>query len=254
MSCKYKNPIDITLTVIFVVALVLFMLTFSIGLPIYCRFFYYIQIKTLNLPAEAAKYGIEADYSQIKTAYDQILNFCTLPNQTFRSGIFKMSESGISHFADCKALFGLNLAVMICSGIVTLALVLLNNFKVITLKRPLGHRAYLLSACIALALPVIIGALAAINFDRAFEIFHGVFFPGKTNWTFDPYHDQIITVMPQQFFVNCAVIIGVGLITFSSALICAGLIFKAKDKKLAADAAEITKEKNLSGVDDNAAK
>lgn len=233
MNCKAKKAIDITLTVVFIVVLVVFILTFSIGLPIYCRFFYYIQIKTLNLPAQAKSYGIDAGYGDIKTAYDQILDFCTLPNRPFKSGIFKMSESGKSHFADCKVLFDLNLAGMLVSGAVTLALVLLNRFKVITLIRPMGHRAYFLSAIVALALPLIIGALAAINFDKAFEIFHGIFFPGKTNWTFDPYFDQIITVMPQEFFMNCAIIIGVGLLTFSAALITADLVLWRKEKNTA---------------------
>lgn len=230
LNPKSKKALNITLTVIFIITLVLFMLTFSIGLPIYCRFFYYIQINTLNLPAQAAKYGIDAGYAEIKEAYDGILNFCTLPNQPFKSGIFKMSESGISHFADCKVLFDLNLGVMLSSGAVTLTLVLLNRFKVIELARIKGHRVYLLSAVIALALPLIIGALAAIDFEKAFEIFHGIFFPGKTNWTFDPYYDQIITVMPQQFFMNCAIIIGVGLVTFSAALIAADIILWRKEK------------------------
>lgn len=233
MNSKTKKAIDITLTVVFIVVLVIFILTFSIGLPIYCRFFYYIQIKTLNLPEEAASYGIKADYNDIKTAYDGILNFCTLPNQPFKSGIFKMSESGISHFADCKVLFDLNLAGMIVSGAIALTLILLDRFKVIELVRIKGHRAYLLSAVVALALPIVIGALAAIDFDKAFEIFHGIFFPGKTNWTFDPYYDQIITVMPEEFFMNCAIIIGVGLIVFSTALIAVDLVLWRKEKNTA---------------------
>lgn len=230
MNEKGKRALNITLTVVFIIALVLFMLTFSIGLPIYCRFFYYIQIKTLNLPEAAAAYGIDAGYNEIKTAYDQILDFCTLPNRPFASGIFEMSESGKSHFADCKILFDLNLAGIIVSGAITLTLVLLNRFKVIELVRVKGHRAYLISAVIAVALPVVIGALAAIDFEKAFEVFHGIFFPGKTNWTFDPLCDQIIIVMPEQFFMNCAIIIGVGLVTFAAALIAADLILNHKEK------------------------
>ena len=234
MNGKYKKPLDVTLTVVFIIVLVLFILTFSIGLPIYCRFFYYIQIKTLNLPEQAAAYGIKADYYDIKFAYDQILDFCTLPNRPFGSGIFKMSEEGIAHFADCKVLFNLNLAVMIVSGAATLTLALLNRFKVITLKRPLGHRAQFLSAIIAIALPVVIGAVAAlVGFDRAFGAFHGIFFPGKENWNFSPREDQIITVMPKEFFMNCAIIIGAGLVVFSAALIIADVVLAKKDKRRA---------------------
>ena len=239
MSEKSKKILNISLTVVFCVTLTLFILTFSIGLPIYCRFFYYIQINTLNLPAQAAEYGIEAGYADIKLAYDQILDFCTLPNRPFKSGIFEMSESGISHFADCKVLFDLNLAGMIVTGAITLALILLNRFKIIELAKIKGHRAYLISAVVALALPIIIGGLAAINFDKAFEIFHGIFLPGKTNWTFDPYYDQIITVMPEEFFMNCAILIGVGLVVFSSALIVTDVVLwrrgKAKLEKVACE-------------------
>lgn len=225
---KGKRAINIAVTVIFGVALVLFMLTFSIGLPIYCRFFYYIQIKTLNME-EATGW----DYQTIKSAYDEVLNFCTLPwVKNFSAGSLIFSEDGASHFADCKKLFNLNLAVMIVSGAVSLTVILLNRFKVITLKKPFGHHVYLISAIVAVALPVIIGLLACINFDETFKIFHKIFFPGKSNWYFDPETDQIIEVMPEEFFMNCAIIIGVGLIAFASALIAADLALTAKRKKL----------------------
>lgn len=244
LSPKARKAINVTLSVVFIITLILFILTFSIGLPIYCRFFYYIQIKTLNLPEAAKEWGIDAGYSEIKFAYDQILDFCTLPNKPFKSGIFKMSESGIAHFADCKVLFDLNLAVMIVSGAVSLALILLNRFKIIEIVKIKGHRVYLISAVAALALPLVIGALAAIDFDKAFEVFHGIFFPGKTNWTFDPWEDQIITVMPQQFFMNCAIIIGVGLVSFSVALIVADIVLFFKEKKKAAKVEDNTDGEN----------
>lgn len=229
---KQYNPLNIPLTILFITALIILMITFSIGLPIYCRFFYYIQINTLHLSEEAAKYGINADYNDIKTAYDGILNFCTLPNQPFRSGIFKMSESGISHFADCKVLFDLNFYGLLVSSIIVATLTVLHKLKIITILKPFGHRAYLLSAVIAVALPVIIGLLCVIaGFDKAFEVFHGIFFPGKDNWTFDARYDQIITVMPEQFFMNCAIIIGVGLVAFSCALIAADAIIYNREKK-----------------------
>ncbi len=233
MNCKTKKALNIALTVVFIIALVLFILTFSIGLPIYCRFFYYIQIKTLKMEEQTGW-----SYDKIKAAYDDVLNYLTLPNRPFGTGELKWTADEAAHFADCKVLFNLNLAGMIVSGAVTLAIVLLNKFKVITLIRPMGHRAYLLSAIVALALPLIIGALAAIDFDEAFRIFHSIFFPGKTNWTFNPSTEQIINVMPQEFFMNCALLIGAGLITFSAALITADLVLWRKEKN--------TEEKNES--------
>ena len=64
-----------------------------------------------------------------------------------------------------------------------------------------------------------VAGLAALDFDRAFVVFHAIFFPGKDNWIFDPATDQIILVMPEVFFRNCALLIGGVLLAC-----CAGLI------------------------------
>lgn len=229
MNGKYRKPLNITLTVLFATALTLFILTFAIGLPIYCRFFYYIQIKTLKME-EATGWS----YQTIKTAYDEVLNYLTLPGHAFGTGELAWTESEAAHFADCKVLFNLNLSVFIISGAICLTLILLNRFKVIEFARIKGHRAYLVSAVVAIALPVIIGVLAAIDFDRAFIVFHAIFFPGKDNWTFNPRTEQIIEVMPEEFFMNCAIIIGVGLIAFALALIIADVVLTRRDKKRAA--------------------
>ena len=95
-----KNKI---FSVFFGVALFLFIISFSIGLPIYCRFFYYAQINALSLPQQTG-YSFE----QIKEAYDQVLNYLTLPNQTFSTGVLKFNQSGAEHFKDCKILFDIN--------------------------------------------------------------------------------------------------------------------------------------------------
>ena len=233
MSEKQKKILNTVLTVVFIVALVVFMITFAIGLPIYCRFFYYIQIRTLDLPSQAARYGISATAQEIRQAYDEVLNFCTLPNQTFSSGIFKFTESEAGHFADCKVLFDLNFWGLLCSGIVALTLLLLNRFKVIAFRRPFGHRPQLLAAVISVALPLLIVLLVVIvGFDKAFEVFHSIFFPGKSNWTFNPYTEQIITVMPEEFFMNCAIIIVVGLITFAASLIVADVVLFKREKRM----------------------
>ena len=52
-----------------------------------------------------------------------------------------------------------------------------------------------------------VGGLAALDFDRAFTIFHALFFPGKDNWIFDWRTDPIILFLPQAFFRNCALLI-----------------------------------------------
>ena len=169
------------------------------------------------------------DYDIIKTAYDDILNFCTLPGYPCKTGQLKLSSDGAAHFADCKVLFSLNFWALLVSGVISLALILLNRFKVVTLCRPFGHGAQLLAAVIAVALPIVIILLVLIvGFDAAFNAFHAIFFPGKTNWLFDMNEDQIINVMPQEFFLNCAIIVAATLIAFAAAVITAEVLINRK--------------------------
>jgi integral membrane protein (TIGR01906 family) len=75
---------------------------------------------------------------------------------------------------------------------------------------------------------LVIGGLAAINFDVAFTVFHKIFFPGKSNWLFDWNKDQIIRILPQDFFMNCAILILASII-----VLCLGcIIFGILEKKL----------------------
>lgn len=219
-----KNKI---LTAVFCACLVLFMITFSIGVPIYCRFLYYLQIKTLGLE-QATGWS----YEVIKEAYDEVLDFCTLAwVNEFSAGQLKFSASGAEHFADCKVLFNLNLGVLLSSAGVLVTLIVLHLCKKIEILSFGGHKAYFWSAIVAVALPVLLLiAVAIAGFDNAFNAFHAVFFPGKDNWQFYSNLDQIILVMPESFFMNCAIIIAVTLVAFSAALITADLVIKYKKK------------------------
>ena len=202
------------LSLLFAVALFCFILTFSIGLPIYCRPFYYLQIDALELPMYSG-----FSKTEIKEAYDQVLDYLTLPGRAFGTGVMAHSQEGAAHFADCKVLFDLNAAVLLGSGLCLLVLLWLRrNGKVGPYR--LGRRSSAFYAALsAVVLPVIIGALAALDFDRAFVVFHSIFFPGKDNWIFDWRTDEIILVLPQEFFMYCAMLIGASVLLFSGILL-----------------------------------
>ena len=87
------------------------------------------------------------------------------------------------------------------------------------------------ASILALVLPLVLGALAALDFDRAFVIFHSLFFPGKTNWIFDWRTDPIILVLPQDFFMHCAMLIGGGLVVFSLSILVFEIFREKKAKR-----------------------
>jgi len=218
-----KNRI---LTAVLGVLIVIFVITCSIGLPIYIRPFYYMQIDSLDLENETG-YTKE----QIKEGYDEILDFLTLPGREYGTGVFASSSEGEGHFRDCKGLFTLNLVLLIVSFVGATVLIILNRLKFFTLCRPFGYNFLFTCGSGTLAFFALLAALCAINFDKAFEVFHAIFFPGKDNWQFNPWKDEIILAMPQEFFMSCAVLIASSIILTSIVFIVYGIIEKRKRNK-----------------------
>ena len=202
------------LSVVMVISLVLFTITFSIGLPIYVRGFYYMQIEPLGLEEETGY-----TYDEIKEGYDEVLDFLTRPGGEFSAGVFEFSEEGASHFEDCKVLFTLNGVVLIVSSVLIAVLLILRRKGIYNPATVFKCAPRYYSGIATLVGFAVIGVLAATNFDNAFRIFHKIFFPGKDNWMFNPYTDEIIMAMPQQFFMNCAILIVVSIITISTVFI-----------------------------------
>ena len=201
------------LSILFALALVLFLITAAISLPIYCRGFYYAHIEPMGIPEYTGFSPV-----QIREAYDQVLDYLTA-GKPFGTGVFPHSAEGAAHFADCKVLFDLNRNVLLLSGGVLLMLLLLRKLGKTGPYRLGSRSAAFWAAIFAIVLPLVLGGLAALNFDRAFVIFHRVFFPGKTNWVFNWQTDSIILALPQDFFMHCAMLIGGGLLLFSTAVL-----------------------------------
>lgn len=212
------------LAILLAVAVFFFIFTVSIGLPIYIRPFYYAHIEALNLPGVS---GFATD--QIKEAYDEVLDYLTLPGREFGTGIMACSASAADHFRDCKVLFDLNAGILLISTAVILALLILQRFGAVSALEIGSRSGAFWGALSAVGFPLVIGALAALDFDRAFVIFHSIFFPGKDNWLFSWYDDQIIRVLPQQFFMNCAILIGVGILVLSVGILAAEFCFKKEN-------------------------
>lgn len=194
---KNSKPLSILLAVMMALAL----LSAAIAVPILCRPFYYAHIGPLGLEART---GLTR--GEIKTAYGEMLDYC-LGGAEFSTGALRWSESGKSHFTDVRALFLLDLRILACS-LGTLGALAYFLWRGRVKPAPLLGRgpAFWAGAGLGGAF-LLVGALAALDFDRAFVVFHALFFPGRDNWLFDPAQDQIICILPQEFFRNCAILI-----------------------------------------------
>ncbi len=214
------------LTKIFVVALVILILTFSIGLPIYFRPFYYLHIDALSLPERTGHTKAE-----IKEAYNELLNYLTLPATEFGVGVFPYSAEGKDHFRDCKGLFSLNLILGLTSLATVICLWILDKKGRISLSRPNRCHISLAICKRMLTVVIIIAALASINFTKTFEIFHKAIFRNKTNWGFMETKDPIILALPERFFANCAIFIFLSVVIICITVIVVNNIINKKKNR-----------------------
>ena len=220
---------DISLSVIFVIAVVILTITFSIGLPIYIRPFYYAHIPSIQEEFREW-YDVEVETDYIKEAYDEVLDFLTIDGKEFGTGELPYSEEGKGHFEDCKVLFDLNKYAFMISMTIVVIITLLHSFGVIKLIKPRGYSLTFIAGVGTLSLFLILALLASIDFDVAFTIFHKIFFPGKDNWLFNPNYDPIIMFMPQNFFMNCAILICASIMTISISHIVFDVVRRKKSK------------------------
>ena len=210
---KTSKPLSVVLSVL--IALVV--LTGSIAVPLLCRSFYYAHIGPMHLE----EWGLTRE--EIQTAYGEMMDFCLGRREDFSAGVLAFSQSGADHFADVRGLFLLDLRVLRASLALLLAALVICKMKGVRPYRFLGRGPGLWAAAGLGAVFLLVGGLAALNFDRAFVIFHSIFFPGKDNWIFDWRTDPIILFLPQDFFRSCALLILVLLLVWCAVLIAADL-------------------------------
>ena len=193
------------------VLIALIILAGAIAVPILCRPFYYLHIGPMEL-AERVNLSVQ----EVKTAYNEMMDFCMGLTDNFSTGVLSWSEEGKAHFVDVRKLFVLDLWVLAAAAVLWIVLRLVRGKEP---ARLMGHTPGFWSAIGLGTVFLVVGGLAATNFERAFVIFHQIFFPGKDNWLFDPQFDQIIQILPEAFFRNCAILILVGILAGCTAVL-----------------------------------
>ncbi len=116
------------------------------------------------------------------------------------------NEQDRVHMADVKNLFlgGLKLR-MVC--IMAAALLILGLVAGKTDWKYLLPRAYTRALLMLSAVIVLLGIAFAIDFTACFRIFHEIFFTNDL-WMFDPANDYMIRMLPEGFFSDMVIRIG----------------------------------------------
>ncbi|HWT75152.1 MAG TPA: TIGR01906 family membrane protein [Mobilitalea sp.] len=179
------------------IGLIFTLLFISIGVVITINFrpLYYMDVNLLNIEADSGyskadilnNYNTLIDYSSPFFKGD--LKFPTLP----------ASASGLEHFKEVKNIF----TYFYILGAITLVPAII----IIVVKAKKKDISYLLvSSIMAVVVPLILGIFMMINFDETFILFHKLVFHNNY-WLFDPTTDPVITILPDTFFMHCAIMI-----------------------------------------------
>lgn len=125
------------------------------------------------------------------------------------------NEQDRLHMADVKNLFlgGLRVRLVCLVGAAILIIVLIRRKA--ELSRLLA-RAYSAALGLFVAVIAFLGIAFSIDFTRCFTIFHKIFFTNDL-WLFDPATDYMIRMLPEGFFSDMVLRIG---IIFLSSLVC----------------------------------
>ena len=112
------------------------------------------------------------------------------------------SEREKVHMADCKALFDGGFAIRKTAAVIFAALTFtLAVKKKFSLDRLIKYSAVVSGIILAVAL--VIGILAAVDFNACFIVFHKLFFSNDL-WILDPAEDLVINILVEPFFADMA--------------------------------------------------
>ncbi len=171
----------------------LFIISLAVVFVLYFRPLYYLDINILHLDTACGK-----DAATVRRNYDALCDYLFFWNRgALVLPDFAMSEHGRIHFEDCKRIFDVVQILCIATGILTL---------IGAIRRKHTARCLKIAGIFTIVIPAVLGILAAFQWDTLFAAFHTILF-SNNYWLFDPATDPIILVLPDGFFLQCAVVI-----------------------------------------------
>ena len=197
------------------VLMVLLFVCMATVLVLNFRPLYYFDITHLDIPAIS-----HLSHEEIRSNYDVLIAY----NSVFFRGELQfpslaMSPTGRIHFEEVKNIF---VAMQITLAVLAVAM----PFAIVKKLKQKEITFLKLSALFGIGIPLTLGALVALNWERVFILFHEMVFR-NAYWQFNEHTDPVITILPSEFFMHCA--IAIIAIVFVCSLLC--LLFYKKLQK-----------------------
>lgn len=117
------------------------------------------------------------------------------------------SDNGLTHFKEVKVIFMVFEWMAAASLIFAAAGIFFFRQKRRERDKEGQEKRYLLyAAALSIGLPAVIGVFIAISWERVFVVFHEIMFKNDY-WIFSPETDPIINLLPDRYFMHCAILI-----------------------------------------------
>lgn len=188
---KVFSPLNLLLALV----LTLFVICTAVVVTLNFRPLYYLDVELLDIPALS---GLPRE--EILQNYNVLIDYNSIFGpKTLEFPTLAMSETGRIHFEEVKNVFAFFEIGMLISGVLVAAGIIFRHFR----KNP-GY--LLLTAVLTVALPAVLGILIALNWQSVFVLFHKIVF-NNDYWIFDAATDPVITILPDTFFMHCALMI-----------------------------------------------
>jgi len=177
------------------IVLMFFVFSSAVTATLHFRPFYYGAIDRMELPERT---GFSEE--EIRENYDALIEY----NSLFSTGelelpTLEMSEAGRIHFAEVKVIF-VAIQWMVIGTLIAGALGVFCLWK----KRSFLYLK--LGGLLTLAVPAVLGLLVAVSWNWLFITFHRLFF-NNDYWIFDERTDPVIQILPNEFFMRCAILV-----------------------------------------------
>lgn len=153
---------------------------------------------------------------QMQANYDAVIDYSLFPwVRELQLPHLPMSDAGVQHFAEAKEIF----QIFVQGSWIGLLLAVLLGVLYWRRYRTAGFLTA--GGIIALATPAALAIPLAVNFERAFVVFHEIAFNNDL-WIFDPAVDPIINYLPEALFMRNAFAILALMLLLAAVAIVAG--------------------------------
>ncbi len=172
-----------------------FLAALGLALVLLFRPFYRFEMGYLDIPGTSG-YSPE----EILANYDGLIRWC-MPwvTEEFSLPTFPSSPGAVFHFEQVKTVFRVLWGLGILGALGFIALVRARSGAG-------AARRYRAAGWTVLTVPLILGAFAASDFNRAFTLFHQLVFRNDY-WIFDARTDPVILILPEAYFMHAFLLI-----------------------------------------------